>query len=268
MDFNKYNLNKDIYYQENPLLTHDKCLVMAGPCAVESREQILYTADKLSAMGITVFRAGAFKPRTSYGAFMGAGEDGLKWLEEVKKDFGMMIITETSDTENFKVVSEVTDIIQIGAKAMYNYSLLKSAGRQEKPVLLKRHFGSTVEEMVRMSEFIVSEGCHDLAYCERGIRTFENKTRFTLDICGAEALKHMLGLPLVLDPSHSMGYAYGVPDIAKACIALGCEGVLIEVHHNPGEAMCDKEQALTIEQFRELYGAMKRIGEAIGKEVI
>lgn len=268
MDFTKYEINKDIYYQGKPLFTQDKCRVMAGPCAVESRDQILYTAEKLRDAGVTVFRAGAFKPRTSYGTFMGAGEEGLKWLEEVREQFGMWIITETSDSENFEAVSEVTDIVQIGAKAMYNYSLLKGAGKTGKPVLLKRHFGSTIDEMVKMSEFILAEGCHDLAYCERGIRTFENSSRFTLDLCGAEALKHMSGLPLVLDPSHSMGYSYGVPNIAKACVAMGCEGILIEVHHNPKEAMCDRDQALSVEQFTELYETMKQIGQAIGKEVI
>lgn len=268
MDFTKYKINKEIYYHKKPLFTRDKCRVMAGPCAVESRDQILYTAEKLRDLGVTVFRAGAFKPRTSYGTFMGAGEDGLKWLEEVRDQFGMLIITETSDSANFEIVSEITDIVQIGAKAMYNYSLLKGAGKTGKPVLLKRHFGATMDEMVRMSEFIFAEGCQDLAYCERGIRTFENSSRFTLDICGAEALKHITGLPLVLDPSHSMGYSYGIADVAKACVALGCEGILIEVHHRPEEAMCDREQALSITQFTELYAAMKHIGEAAGKEVI
>lgn len=268
MDLKKYNLNKDIYYNGKPVFTHDKCRIMAGPCAVESRDQILYTAEKLRDLGVTIFRAGAFKPRTSFGVFQGAGEKGLKWLEEVREQFGMLIITETSDASNFDAVSQTTDIIQIGAKAMYNYSVLEGAGKSEKPVLLKRHFGSTIQEMLKMSEYIMGQGNKNIAFCERGIRTFENSSRFTLDLCGAEALKHDTGLPLILDPSHSMGYAYGVADVAKACVGFGCEGILIEVHHNPSEAKCDKDQAIDLEQFRELYQVLKGIGEAIGKEVI
>ncbi len=198
---------------------------------------------------------------------MGAGEQGLRWLEEVKREYGMMIITETSDYSNFESVSEVTDIIQIGAKAMYNYSLLEGAGKSTKPVLLKRHFGSTIQEMVKMSEYIMGNGNKNIAYCERGIRTFETSSRFTLDLCGAESLKKDIGLPVILDPSHSMGYSYGVPDITKACVAFGCEGILIEVHHNPTEAKCDKEQALDLNEFSKLYEQLKQIGTVIGRNV-
>lgn len=264
----KYELNKTIKINGKTLFGDGVCTVMAGPCAVESRDQILYTAEKLREMGVTVFRAGAFKPRTSYGAFMGAGEEGVKWLEEVREQFGMLIITESSDSVNIDAVAEVADIVQVGAKAMYNYSVLEGAGKSGKPVLLKRHFGSTVDEMVKMSEYIAATGNKNIAFCERGIRTFEQSARFTLDLCGAEYLKHSTGLPLVLDPSHSMGYAYGVPDCAKACIAFGCDGILIEVHHNPCEAKCDKDQALDLDQFEELYRKLKEIGEVVGKSVI
>lgn len=243
------------------------CRVMAGPCAVESRDQILYTAEKLADLGVGIFRAGAFKPRTNPYAFQGAREEGLKWLEEVRDTYGMLIITETSDSTNFDAVESVADIVQVGAKAMYDHALLRKAGNTKKPILIKRHFGATVEEMFKMADYALLEGNRKVMFCERGIRTFETSSRFTLDLCGAAVIKKETKAPLILDPSHSMGYAFGVPDIAKACVAFGCEGILIEVHHNPKEAQCDREQALNIEQFKKLYNEMTAIGQAIGKEV-
>lgn len=245
----------------------ETCRVMAGPCAVESRDQILYTAEKLADLGVGIFRAGAFKPRTNPYAFQGAREEGLKWLEEVRDTYGMLIITETSDSTNFDVVESVADIVQVGAKAMYDHALLRKAGHTKKPILIKRHFGATVEEMFKMADYALLEGNRQVLFCERGIRTFETSTRFTLDLCGAAVIKKETKAPLILDPSHSMGYAFGVPDIAKACVAFGCEGILIEVHHNPKEAQCDREQALDIEQFKKLYQEMIAIGRAIGKKV-
>ncbi len=243
------------------------CRVMAGPCAVESRDQIMYTAEKLADMGIKIFRAGAFKPRTNPYAFQGSRSEGMRWLEEAKRTYGLKLITETSDITNFDEVAGVTDIIQIGAKAMYDHSLLEAAGRSEKPILLKRHFGATVEELLKMADYALLKGNRQILFCERGIRTFETSSRFTLDLCGAAVIKQKTRAPLVLDPSHSMGYSFGVPDIARACVAFGCEGILIEVHHNPKEALCDKEQALDLEQFKEVYKSMKDIGNAIGKVV-
>lgn len=243
------------------------CRIMAGPCAVESREQIMFTAESLHNMGIKIFRAGSFKPRTNPYAFQGAGEERLKWLEEVRDTFGMKIITETSDYTNFATVEKTADIIQIGAKAMYDHSVLKAAGASEKPILLKRHFGATVEEMFKMADFVLMGKNKQIMFCERGIRTFETSSRFTLDLCGAAFIKRYTKAPLILDPSHAMGYSFGVSDIAKACVAFGCGGILIEVHHNPDKAQCDKEQALDLQQFRVLYDDMKRIGEIIGKRV-
>lgn len=260
-------LNQSIMIDGEELFNPKTCRVMAGPCAVESRDQILYMAEKLADMGIRIFRAGAFKPRTNPYAFQGAHEQGLKWLEEVKKTYGMKVITETSDATNFAAVEQVTDIIQIGAKAMYDHALLRAAGKSSKPVLLKRHFGATVDELFKMADYVLVEGNRNLLLCERGIRTFETSSRFTLDLCGAAVIKKESRAPLILDPSHSMGYSFGVPDIAKACTAFGCEGLLIEVHHNPEQALCDKDQALNLEQFKELYAAMKNIGDAVGKEV-
>lgn len=260
-------LTATIMINDVEVFSKKMCRVMAGPCAVESRDQILYTAEKLANLGIKIFRAGSFKPRTNPYAFQGSREEGLKWLEEVKKQFGMLIITETSDSTNFDAVEQVADIVQIGAKAMYDHAVLRKAGKSSKPILLKRHFGATVEEMFKMADYALLEGNRRIMFCERGIRTFENSSRFTLDLCGAAVIKNETLAPLILDPSHSMGYAFGVPDIARACVAFGCEGILIEVHHNPNEALCDKEQALNINQFTELYKSMIAIGEIIGRQV-
>lgn len=260
-------INSSIVIDGEELFNQKICRIMAGPCAVESRDQIMYTAEKLADMGIRIFRAGSFKPRTNPYAFQGAHEAGLAWLEEVKNTYGMKIITETSDATNFPMVEQVTDIIQIGAKAMYDHALLRAAGKSSKPILLKRHFGATVDELFKMADYALVEGNRNLLLCERGIRTFETSSRFTLDLCGAAVIKKETCAPLVLDPSHSMGWAFGVPDIAKACIAFGCEGILIEVHHNPSQAMCDKDQALDLKQFAELYETMKAIGNSVGKDV-
>lgn len=260
-------LHENIIVDGDELFNRDTCRIMAGPCAVESRDQILYTAEKLCDMGIKIFRAGSFKPRTNPYAYQGAGEEGLKWLEEVKKTYDMKIITETSDYSNFGMVESVTDIIQIGAKAMYDHALLRAAGKSSKPILLKRHYGATIDELFKMADFSLIEGNRQMMFCERGIRTFETSSRFTLDLCGAAVIKKDTKAPLILDPSHSMGYSYGVPDITRACVAFGCEGILIEVHHNPCEAQCDKDQALDLLEFSELYKSIKEIGSVIGKSV-
>lgn len=252
---------------EETLFDPDTCRIMAGPCAVESRDQIMYTAEMLAKLGIRIFRAGSFKPRTNPYAFQGAGDEGLKWLAEVRDTFHMKIITETSDYTNFEAVESVTDIIQIGAKAMYDHALLRAAGKSAKPILLKRHFAATVEELLKMADYALLEGNRQIMFCERGIRTFEPSTRFTLDLCGAAVIKRDSRAPLILDPSHSIGYSFGVPDIARACVAFGCEGILIEVHHDPANALCDKDQALNIEEFAALYANLKKVGEAIGKRV-
>ncbi len=260
-------VKQEILIDEIQMFNKKTCRIMAGPCAVESRDQIMYTAEKLADFGIEIFRAGAFKPRTNPYAFQGSHEEGLKWLEEVRETYGMKIITETSDSTNFSAVENTADIIQIGAKAMYDHALLRAAGKSKKPILLKRHFAATVEEFFKMADYALIEGNRQIMFCERGIRTFENSTRFTLDLCGAAVIKKETKAPLILDPSHSMGYSFGVPDVAKACVAFGCEGILIEVHHNPREALCDSEQALSIDEFTKLYKQMKDIGNAIGKDV-
>lgn len=243
-------------------------LLIAGPCSVESEEQIEQSALLMKEMGISTLRAGAFKPRTSPYTFQGMGLEGLKLLAKMREKHGLNIISEVRDATQVEDVIEYADIIQIGAKSMYDHGILRRCGKTSKPVLLKRGFGTTLQEFVQCAEFILSGGNENVILCERGIRTFETKTRFTLDLCGAAYLKEYTNLPLILDPSHAIGYAYGVPDLARACTALGCDGLLIEVHPNPKVAKSDASQQLDHDQFRQLTGSLKHVAAAIGRQII
>jgi 3-deoxy-7-phosphoheptulonate synthase len=189
-------------------------------------------------------------------------------LSKVREKHGLKVITEVKDSSHIEEVIEHTDIIQIGAKAMYDHSILRRCGQIKKPILLKRGFGSTLQEFVQAAEFILSAGNEQVMLCERGIRTFETKTRFTFDLCGAAYLKEYTNLPVILDPSHAMGYAYGVPDLAKASVAFGCDGLLIEVHPNPKVAKSDASQQLDHAQFTQSHGEMKVIAGAVGRQLI
>jgi 3-deoxy-7-phosphoheptulonate synthase len=242
--------------------------VIAGPCSIESWEQIEESAKLLVGLGINTLRAGCYKPRTSPYSFQGLGLEGLKMLAEVRKKYGLNIITEVKDSSHIDEVIEYADIIQVGAKAMYDQSILHRCGEARKPVLLKRGFGSTLQEFVQAAEFILSKGNEQVILCERGIRTFETKTRFTFDLCGAAYLKYNTNLPVILDPSHAMGYAYGVPDLAKASTAFGCDGLLIEVHPNPKVAKSDASQQLDHPTFTKLFGELKAIAGAVGRNII
>ncbi len=242
--------------------------VIAGPCSVESWEQIEQSARLLVDLGINTLRAGCYKPRTSPYSFQGMGLEGLKMLAEIRKKYGLNIITEVKDSSHIDAVIEYADIIQIGAKAMYDQSILRRCGEARKPVLLKRGFGTTLQEFVQAAEFILSGGNEQVILCERGIRTFETKTRFTFDLCGAAYLKYNTNLPVILDPSHAMGYAYGVPDLAKASAAFGCDGLLIEVHPNPKVAKSDASQQLDHPTFIKLFGELKVIAGAVGRNLI
>jgi 3-deoxy-7-phosphoheptulonate synthase len=213
-------------------------------------------------------RAGSFKPRTSPYTFQGMGLEGLKLLDKVRQQHGFNIITEVRDSTHVDDVIAFADIIQIGAKSMYDHGILRKCGKTHKPVLLKRGFGTNLQEFVQASEFILSGGNENVILCERGIRTFETKTRFTLDLCGAAYLKENTNLPLILDPSHAMGYAYGVPDLARACMAMDIEGLLIEVHPNPSEAQSDASQQLNHPQFRELFQSLQLIARAVNRNII
>lgn len=242
--------------------------LIAGPCSVESEEQIEQSAMLLKELGISTMRAGAYKPRTSPYTFQGMGLDGLKLLAKMREKYGFNIITEVRDATQVEDIIEFADIIQIGAKSMYDHGILKRCGKTQKPVLIKRGFGTTLQEFLQCAEFVLAGGNPNVILCERGIRTFETKTRFTLDLCGAAWMKEYSNLPVILDPSHAIGYAYGVPDLARACTAMGVDGLLIEVHPNPKVAKSDASQQLNHDQFRELTGSLKKVAEAIGRKII
>ena len=243
-------------------------LMIAGPCAVESREQIEQSCQMLKRLGVRVLRAGCYKPRTSPYTFRGLGEDGLKLLAEMREKYGVLVATEMRDATHADKVIEYADIVQVGAKAMYDHGLLTAAGQCGKPVILKRGFSSTLQELVHAADFVMSCGNEQVILCERGIRSFETQTRFTLDLCGVAWLKEHCNLPVILDPSHAMGYAYGVADLARACTAMGVDGLLIETHPMPCQAKSDAAQQLSHEQFAEMYKSIEPIAKAVGKTLI
>lgn len=243
-------------------------LMITGPCSVESMEQIELSAQFLVKNNVKVLRAGCFKPRTSPYTFQGLGSKGLDMLVQMREKYGLKIITEAKDATHIDEVIEKSDIIQIGAKAMYDHGILKACSKTQKPVLIKRGFGSTLQEFVQSAEFVLSGGNPNVLLCERGIRTFENKTRFTLDLCGVSYLKEFTNLPIILDPSHAMGYRYGVADLARACVAMGIDGLLIESHPNPKIALSDASQQLDFEQFEKLQKSLLPIANAVGMQMI
>lgn len=243
-------------------------LIIAGPCAVENREQIELSCQMLKKQGIRVLRAGCYKPRTSPYTFRGLGEDGLKLLAEMRDKYGLLIATEVRDATHVDKVIEYADIVQIGTKSMYDHGILAAAGQSNKPIILKRGFGSTLQELVNCADFIMSSGNPQVILCERGIRTFETNTRFTLDLCGVAWLKEYCNLPIIIDPSHAMGFGYGVSDLARACTAMGVDGLLIETHPNPAIAKSDAPQQLNHQQFTALYESLKPIAQSIGKTLV
>jgi 3-deoxy-7-phosphoheptulonate synthase len=237
-----------------------KPVIMAGPCAVESEEQALTIANLVKKAGAQVFRGGAFKPRTSPYSFQGLGEEGLKILAKVRQETGLLIVTEATDHTNIELVEKYADIIQIGARNMHNYSLLRRAGHSSKPVLLKRSFAATIEELLMSAEYISSEGNNQVILCERGIRTFSDNTRNTLDLSAIPSIKESSPLPIIVDPSHAAGKRDYVIPLSKGAIAVGADGLLVEVHHDPPHALSDGIQSLYPEQFGEL---MKEINGLI-----
>ncbi len=234
-------------------------VIMAGPCAVESEEQALIIAREVKKYGARIFRGGAFKPRTSPYSFQGIGEKGLKILKKVREETGLKIVTEATDHTNIDVVEKYTDIIQIGARNMQNYSLLRKAGQASKPVLLKRGFSATIEELLMSAEYIMSEGNHRVILCERGIRTFSNNTRNTLDLSAIPAIKQVSHLPVIVDPSHAAGLREYVIPLSKGAIAVGADGLLVEVHHDPLHALSDGMQSLYPEQFGKLMEEIRHL---------
>ncbi len=231
-----------------------KPFYIAGPCAVESFEQMDRTAAGLAAQGVRFLRGGAFKPRTSPYSFQGLGFGGLRILREVGDRYGMAIVTEVMDTRLVEPVAELTDVLQIGTRNMYNYELLKEVGRLRKPVLLKRGFSATIDEWLQAAEYIALQGNEDVILCERGLRTFERRTRNTLDISAIPLIRTMSRLPVVVDVSHAAGRRDLLPSLTKAAFGAGAQGVMIEVHHNPAVARSDAEQQLSLADFAELMG--------------
>ena len=247
---------------------NNNTMVIAGPCSVESEEQITQSAELMVEQGIKTLRAGCYKPRTSPYSFQGMGTDGLKLLDKMRSKYELNIITEVRDTTHVDEIIDYADIVQVGAKAMYDQGILRTCGKSNKPILLKRGFGTTLQEFVQAAEFILSAGNDNVILCERGIRTFETKTRFTLDLCGVAYLKEYTNLPIILDPSHAIGYRYGVPDLARACTAMGIEGLLIEVHPDPSVAKSDAAQQLDHDAFRNLLTTLRPIATAVGRTII
>ncbi len=239
--------------------------VMAGPCSVESREQIMETARLVKDAGATVLRGGAYKPRTSPYSFQGLEEEGLHLLQEASRASGLPFITEVMTPEQVPLVEEHADILQIGARNMQNYSLLKAAGRARKPVFLKRGMMSTINEMLMSAEYIMSEGNRQVILCERGIRTFETETRNTLDISAVPVLKKYSHLPVIVDPSHATGHWEYVVPMAKAAVAAGADGIMVEVHPRPAEAFSDGAQSLKPEKFRKLMNELQPLIAAVGR---
>ncbi|MBQ3031692.1 MAG: 3-deoxy-7-phosphoheptulonate synthase, partial [Anaerotignum sp.] len=226
--------------------------VIAGPCSIESEEQILEVARAVKAAGATMLRGGAFKPRTSPYAFQGLKGDGLKLLVEAKEKTGLPIVSEIMNAVHIPMFEESVDLIQVGARNMQNFELLKELGKTSKPILLKRGLANTIDEMLMSAEYIMAGGNENVILCERGIRTFETRTRNTLDLSAIPVLKKLTHLPIVIDPSHAMGYAHLVKPMAMAATVAGADGLMIEVHNNPAKALCDGPQSLTPDQFDEL----------------
>jgi 3-deoxy-7-phosphoheptulonate synthase len=240
-------------------------VVMAGPCAVESRNQTLEAAETVSKAGAKVLRGGAFKPRTSPYSFQGLGKEGLEILKEAKDKTGLRIVTEVTAPQFVDLVASYADILQIGARNMQNFSLLEAVGKTTKPVLLKRGMMSTVEELLMSAEYILSNGNPNVILCERGIRTFEKYTRNTLDISAVPLIKRLSHLPVIVDPSHSTGQRYLVGPVSKSAIAVGADGLIIEVHPHPEEALSDGAQSLSPEEFSELTKELDKIAQAVGR---
>jgi 3-deoxy-7-phosphoheptulonate synthase len=237
--------------------------VMAGPCSVENRDQLFETADAVAAAGATVLRGGAFKPRTSPYAFQGLGVEALRYLAEARDRTGLPIITEVMEPSQVDIVAEYADILQIGTRNMQNYSLLRDVGRVARPVMLKRGYGATVEEWLMAAEYIVSSGNPNVILCERGIRTFETYTRNTLDLAAVPLLHHLTHLPVIVDPSHATGKRWLVRPLAIGGVAVGADGVMVEVHPDPDAALSDAEQQLDLDMFRSLMDAIVPVHEHV-----
>jgi 3-deoxy-7-phosphoheptulonate synthase len=241
--------------------------IMAGPCAIESREQAFAVAERVQRAGAQFFRGGAYKPRTSPYSFQGLGEEGLRIMAEVREQFGLRVVTEAVDNESLELVDEYADVIQIGARNMQNFSLLKRAGRARKPVMIKRGMAATLEELLMAAEYVMSEGNYNVILCERGVRTFADHTRNTLDLSIIPAVQRLSHLPIIVDPSHGTGKRNKVTPLSRAAIAVGADGLIVEVHNEPDKALSDGMQSLYPDQFEELIAQVRQIAPVVGRTV-
>ena len=244
-----------------------RIIVMAGPCAVESEEQLLEAAGLVQEAGASVLRGGAFKPRTSPFSFQGLEEKGLELLQKAKDKYGMPVVTEVVDVGDVDAVSEIADILQVGSRNMQNFALLTAVGKSKRPVVLKRGFSCTVTEWLTAADYLLAGGNKGVILCERGIRTFEDSIRFSMDISAVPVIKKSSHLPVIVDPSHAAGHYSLVPAIAKAAVAAGADGLLIEVHPNPEKALVDGLQSLTPANFAKLMKELKAIAESVGRTI-
>jgi 3-deoxy-7-phosphoheptulonate synthase len=242
-------------------------VIMAGPCAVESEEQLSETARRVRTGGAVMLRGGAFKPRTSPYSFQGLGSEGLEMLQRARETTGLSVVTEVMDTRQVETVSRYADMLQIGSRNMQNFPLLKEAGLSSKPILLKRGMMATIDEYLHAAEYVLSQGNTQVVLCERGIRTFESATRYTLDLNAIPVLKQRTHLPVIVDPSHGTGIRSLVSPMARAAIAAGADGLLMEVHFRPEEALCDGSQSLYPEEFQMMMEDLRKIAEAVGRTI-
>ena len=241
--------------------------IIAGPCGIETRDQAVKIAERVARAGAQFFRGGAYKPRTSPYSFQGLGEEGLKIMAEIRDRFGLLIVTEAVDYESLDLVDRYADVIQIGARNMQNFSLLKRAGRARKPVLLKRGLSATLEEFLMAAEYIMSEGNYNIVLCERGVRTFADHTRNTLDLSIVPAVQRLSHLPIIVDPSHGTGKRNKVTPLSRAAVAVGADGLMVEVHHDPDRALSDGMQSLFPDQFDALMAQVRQIAAVLGRGV-
>ncbi|MFA5073350.1 MAG: 3-deoxy-7-phosphoheptulonate synthase [Nitrospirota bacterium] len=269
-----YKLASREFRKENTVITvggveigGNKIVVMAGPCAVENRTLLFETAKEAKMAGATFIRGGAFKPRTSPYTFQGLGEEGLRYLAEARERTGLPVVTEVMDPRDMDAIVKYADIVQIGARNMQNFRLLKEVGEYHKPVVLKRGISATIKEWLMSAEYIMAGGNHQVILCERGIRTYETATRNTLDLSAVPVLKQLTHLPVIVDPSHAVGKWDLVAPMAKAAVAAGADGLIIEVHPNPEEALSDGEQSLKPKIFKQLMEELKSIAAAVGREI-
>lgn len=245
----------------------NKLAVMAGPCSIESTDQILEIAQAVKSAGANFLRGGAFKPRTSPYAFQGMGEEGLELLQLAREKTGMPIVSELMSVDKLDLFVDHVDVIQIGARNMQNFDLLKEVGKTNVPILLKRGLSATIEEWIMSAEYIMASGNENVIFCERGIRTFERYTRNTLDLSAIPAIKKLSHLPVIVDPSHAAGLSWMVPALAKAAIAVGADGLMIEVHNDPAKALCDGAQSIKPDAFAKLMVELKAIAQIVGREI-